>query len=114
MKRAQNTDMVFDVMPALMPHVRQGRMRALAVGSAQRVTFVPRPEAVPGKAELIRDEQIDAQAGYGMVSPANLPRPVPETVHASITDGVSPPRFRRPTDAAGLPVGDGSDAGDVS
>ena len=38
---AGNIDMMFDVMPALMPHVREGRFRALAVGSAERITYVP-------------------------------------------------------------------------
>ena len=44
---AGNIDMMFDVMPALMPHVREGRFRALAVGSAERITYVPGLEDVP-------------------------------------------------------------------
>ena len=90
---AGNIDMMFDVMPALMPHVREGRLRALAVGSAQRITFVPGLEAVPGMAELMPNEAIDAQAWYAVVSPANLPRPVLDRVHAAIVEVVRRPDF---------------------
>ena len=58
-----------------------------------RVTFVPGLEAVPGMAELIPNEQIDAQAWYGVVSPANMPAAVLARVHAAITEVVRRPDF---------------------
>jgi tripartite-type tricarboxylate transporter receptor subunit TctC len=69
-----NIDMMFDVMPALMPHVREGRMRPLAVGSAERVDYVPRPRERAGHAgadaagqyrhaELVRGERAGRHAG---------------------------------------------------
>jgi len=70
---AGNIDMMFDVMPALMPHVREGRFRALAVGSAARVTYVPGVENVPGMDEVLPGQGIDAQAWYGLVAPGGTP-----------------------------------------
>ncbi|MBX9596692.1 MAG: tripartite tricarboxylate transporter substrate binding protein [Roseomonas sp.] len=90
---AGNIDMMFDVMPALMPHVREGRVRALAVGSAARVTFVPGLENVPGMDEVLPGQGIDAQAWYAVVSPPNLPAPILERVHASIVQVVRAPEF---------------------
>ena len=42
-------DMMFDVMPALMPHVASGRVLAFAVSSARRLTILPE---VPGMADF--------------------------------------------------------------
>ncbi len=46
---AGNIDMMFDVMPALMPHVEAGRFMAMAVSSSARLPFLP---AVPGMADF--------------------------------------------------------------
>jgi tripartite-type tricarboxylate transporter receptor subunit TctC len=42
---AGNIDMMFDVMPALMPHVESGKFKALAVSSADPLPMLP---SVPG------------------------------------------------------------------
>lgn len=47
---AGNLDLIFDGTPAIIPRVREGRLRALAVGSARRVAEVPGLESVPGMA----------------------------------------------------------------
>ena len=73
---AGNIDMMFDVMPALMPHVREGRFRALAVGSAERITYCPRPGGRAGDERaaarqgrrcpgLVRDHGAGRHAGAG-------------------------------------------------
>lgn len=46
---AGTIDMMFDVSPALMPHVEAGRFKALAVSSGQRLPFMP---DMPGMAEF--------------------------------------------------------------
>ena len=90
---AGTIDMMFDVMPALMPHVREGRFRALAVGSAERVTYVPGLEAVPSMEEVMPGAGMDAQVWYAMVSPAGLPAPVLARVHAAVVQIVRAPDF---------------------
>jgi len=86
-------DMMFDVMPALMPHVREGRFRPLAVGSAERVTYVPGLEAVPGMAELLPGKGVDAQVWYAVVAPAGTPEPILARLHAMIGAAVRAPEF---------------------
>lgn len=49
---AGTIDMMFDVSPALMPHVESGRFRALAVSSGQRLSFMPDMPAMSDFADL--------------------------------------------------------------
>ncbi|OYW10366.1 MAG: transporter, partial [Rhodospirillales bacterium 12-71-4] len=70
---AGTIDMMFDVIPALMPHVRSGRFRPLAVGSAARVTYVPELRGVPGMSELLPGQGIDMQSWYAVNAPAGTP-----------------------------------------
>lgn len=46
---AGNIDMMFDVMPALMPHVESGKFKAMAVSSANRLPLLP---DIPGMKEF--------------------------------------------------------------
>jgi tripartite-type tricarboxylate transporter receptor subunit TctC len=90
---AGNIDMMFDVMPALMPHVREGRFRALAVGSAARVSYVPGLEAVPSMDEVMPGKGMDAQVWYAVVTPAGLAPPITQTLFEAITRVVRAPDF---------------------
>ncbi len=78
---AGNVDLIFDGMPALMPHVREGRLRPLAVGSQQRVTYVPGLENVPGMAELLPGSGMDMEFWYCISAPAGTPAPVVQALH---------------------------------
>jgi tripartite-type tricarboxylate transporter receptor subunit TctC len=91
---AGQIDMMFDVMPALMPHVREGRFRALAVGSAERVTYVPGLEQVPGMRELLPQAGIDMQSWYAVTVPAGTPADRIATLHRAITQVVRTDDFR--------------------
>src|SRR3954447_24335865 len=88
-----NIDMMFDVMPALMPHVREGRFRAIAVGSAGRVTYVPGLEDVPGMDELLPGKGVDAQVWYALLAPAGTPAPVLARLHDVAVQVVQAPEF---------------------
>jgi tripartite-type tricarboxylate transporter receptor subunit TctC len=78
-------DMMFDAIPALLPHVREGRFRSLAVGSAQRITFVPELVDVPGMAEALPGSGIDAQNWFAVVAPAGTPAGPINALHAALT-----------------------------
>jgi len=90
---AGNIDVMFDVMPALMPHVREGRFRPLAVGSAQRVDYVPGLEAVPGMAELMPGRRVDAQVWYAVLAPGGTPPAINERWYAAIAEVVHSREF---------------------
>jgi tripartite-type tricarboxylate transporter receptor subunit TctC len=91
---AGQIDMMFDVMPALMPHVREGRFRALAVGSADRVDYVPGLENVPGMRELMPQANIDMQSWYAVNAPAGTPEDRIATLHRAIVQVVRTDDFR--------------------
>jgi tripartite-type tricarboxylate transporter receptor subunit TctC len=67
---AGTIDMMFDVMPALMPHVDAGRFKPLAVSSAKRLPIFP---DVPGLAEWgalgLGDLDIQQPSGAGGAHP---------------------------------------------
>ncbi|KAA2212859.1 Bug family tripartite tricarboxylate transporter substrate binding protein [Teichococcus oryzae] len=108
---AGNIDMMFDVIPALMPHVREGRFRALAVGSAQRVTYVPELRDVPGMAELLPGSGIDAQSWYGVMAPAGTPADRIALLHRAVREVAQSDAFRAKMEPLGFaPVSDASPA----
>jgi tripartite-type tricarboxylate transporter receptor subunit TctC len=106
-----NIDMMFDVIPALMPHVREGRFRALAVGSADRVTYVPELKDVPGMKELLPNSGIDMQSWYAVNAPAGTPQPVLDKLHSSILQVVKGPEFKERMEPLGFtPIWDDTPA----
>ncbi|WP_206930648.1 Bug family tripartite tricarboxylate transporter substrate binding protein [Roseococcus thiosulfatophilus] len=106
---AGNIDMMFDVIPALMPHVREGRFRALAVGSAERVTYVPELRDVPGIAELLPQAGIDMQSWYAVNVPARTPAPVIARLHQVLTQIARSDEFKGRMEPLGFtPVTDES------
>jgi len=104
-------DMMFDVIPALMPHVRSGHFRPLAVGSAERVTFVPELREVPGMREALPDSGIDMQSWYAVSAPARTPAPILARLHETIVQVASSDDFRARLEPLGFaPVTDASPA----
>ena len=79
-----NIDMMFDVMPALLPHVREGRFRALAVGSAARVDYVPEIASVPSMGDLFPGSGIDALNWWSVVAATGTPEAAIATMHGAI------------------------------
>ncbi|TDP63470.1 Bug family tripartite tricarboxylate transporter substrate binding protein [Roseateles toxinivorans] len=65
-------DATFTGAPAVLPHVRNGRLRALAVSSTQRLAPLP---DVPTVAES-GFPGFDADQWYGFVAPAGTPPPI--------------------------------------
>ena len=91
---AGTVDMMFDVIPALMPHVREGRFRALAVGSAERIDYVPELRDVPGMRELLPQSGIDMQSWYAVAAPARTPEAAVNRLHAALLQVVRSEDFR--------------------
>ncbi|WP_027283246.1 Bug family tripartite tricarboxylate transporter substrate binding protein [Rubritepida flocculans] len=104
---AGSIDMMFDVIPALMPHVRSGRFRPLAVGSAERITFVPELREVPGMRELLPQSGIDMQSWYATMAPARTPEAAINRLHAAIVQIARSDDFRARLEPLGFePVTD--------
>jgi tripartite-type tricarboxylate transporter receptor subunit TctC len=108
---AGNIDMMFDVIPAAMPNVREGKFRPLAVGSAGRVTYVPELRDVPGMEEVLPGSGIDLQSWYAVNVPAGTPEDRIALLHRTVTEVVRSDAFRQRMEPIGFtPVADDSPA----
>ena len=71
--------LMFATMPAAMPHVRSGKLRAVAVTSAKRSQAMPE---LPTLGETLKG--YDASTWYGVLAPAATPRAIIATLHGAI------------------------------
>jgi len=80
-------DATFTGAPAVLPHVRSGRLRALAVSSPQRLPSLP---DVPTVAES-GFVGFDADQWYGVVAPTGTPADVVARLNAEINKALRMP-----------------------
>src|SRR5690349_2582433 len=77
----------FDTMPASAPHVRSGKLRALAVTSHERVATLP---DVPTAAEAGLPGYV-VTTWYGVFAPAGTPPAIVKRLHASLVKAMRTP-----------------------
>jgi tripartite-type tricarboxylate transporter receptor subunit TctC len=82
--------MLFDNLPAVLPQVRDGRVRALAVAGARRTDALP---DVPTMAEAGLPG-FEAEAWFGLVGPAGMAAPLRARVAALVTEALADPGLR--------------------
>ena len=94
------TDILFSSTATALPHVKSGRLRAIAVTTAKRLPAEPEVPAVAESGVA----GFDVALWHGLIGPKNLPRPVVERINAEVnkmlksketaaqleTDGVAP------------------------
>jgi len=83
-------DMALLPAAAVMPHVRAGKIKALAVASARRSSALPE---LPTFAETGL-EDIQADAWIGFIAPAKTPAPVVKKLHDEITQVLAEPSVK--------------------
>ena len=104
---AGNIDMMFDVIPAAIGNIREGSFRPLAVGSAERITYVPELREVPAMKELLPGANIDMQSWYAINTTAGTPADRIATLHRALTQVVKGDAFRGKMEPIGFtPVAD--------
>lgn len=84
---AGNVELMFESTNSIAPHVRAGRVRALAVTGAERAHSLPDvptmiEAGVPG---------YEVTAWSGVIAPAGLPRPVLERLNAAVNAAIKEP-----------------------
>ena len=95
-------DMIFGTAPALLPHVKSGKLRALAVGQARRAAAVP---DVPSIAEA-GYPAVSVTGWTGIVAPAGTPAPIVRRLHDEVVKVLALPDVRETLARAGAePVG---------
>ena len=82
---------MFDNTPSALPHVQAGRLRAIAITSAQRSPLLP---DVPTVAES-GFPGFDVQSWFGLAAPAGTPKPVIERVNAELVKVLNMPDVRQ-------------------
>jgi len=83
-------DMALLPAAAVMPHVKSGKIKALAVASAKRSSALP---DLPTLAESgMADVQADAWIGF--IAPAKTPAPILKKLHDEITQVLAEPSVK--------------------
>jgi tripartite-type tricarboxylate transporter receptor subunit TctC len=91
---------MFDNVPPLLPHVRAGRIKPLAVTSLQRISVLP---DVPTLHELgLKD--FDAVGWNGLLAPAGTPREIVSRLHAEVVKVLRTPEVRDQLTAQGADI----------
>jgi tripartite-type tricarboxylate transporter receptor subunit TctC len=94
---AGQTQMLFAAIAAAMPHVKSGRLRALAATSAQRV---PALSEVPTVLEA--GYQFEVSNWHGLMGPRGLPQPIVDKLNIEINRIIRDPEFVQRIAADGL------------
>jgi len=86
---AGEVDMMCDNLGVSLPHVKAGRIKALAVASAKRVPSLP---DVPALAESLPG--FEAVAWFAIVGPPGLSAPIAQKVSAGVAEALRDPEVR--------------------
>ena len=88
-----NMDLMFDNLPSALPHIKSGRLKALAVTSAKRSDAVPDLPTVAeaGGAAL---KGFDATSWFGLVAPAGTPADVVSRLQAETAKALALPAVK--------------------
>jgi tripartite-type tricarboxylate transporter receptor subunit TctC len=81
------SDMVFAASPTVVPHVKAGKLRALAVTTASGKRFSGLPE-VPSMADAGVPGMVII-TWFGFVGPPRLPTPIADKLHAKVVKGLT-------------------------
>jgi tripartite-type tricarboxylate transporter receptor subunit TctC len=82
---------MFDNTPSALPHVRGGKLRAIAITSAQRSPLLP---DVPTVAES-GFPGFEVQSWFGLAAPAGTPRPVVDRLNSELGKVLTNPDVRQ-------------------
>jgi tripartite-type tricarboxylate transporter receptor subunit TctC len=101
---AGNIHAMFAIVPGVLPHVKAGRMNALAVTALKRGSLAP---DVPSVAELGLP-QLESLAWIGLGAPAGLPREVVDRITSETAREMQRPEVRELLGKQGFDVVAGS------
>lgn len=108
---AGRTDLAIATLPTCLPHIREGRVRALATTMPRRIEWLP---GVPTVAEQrfpgFEAAGFDANLWYMLMGPAGLPAEVMERLAASVNRAFDDSTLRSRVRDAGFIPGGGTSA----
>ena len=87
---AGNVDLMFDNLPSAMPHIKSGRLKALAVTSGQRSKALPDlPTVAEAGGALLRN--YEASSWFGLLAPAGTPTDIVNRVQQETAKALATP-----------------------
>jgi tripartite-type tricarboxylate transporter receptor subunit TctC len=92
--------MSFDTMASVLPHIKAGKVKALAVASPTRSPQLP-DVPTTGEAGL---KNVEMSAWYGVYMPASTPKAVRDRVHDEVAKIVQMPDVKARLEAIGMDV----------
>lgn len=95
-----HVDMTFDTMVSVMPHVKAGTLKALAVSTLSRSKFAPE---IPTLNEL-GVTGFDAGAWLGLLAPAGTPKPIVEKLNRELNAILDEPETQKRLLALGAEI----------
>ena len=98
---AGDADMMIGATGAMAPHVKAGKLRALATSSPRRIAAFP---DLPTFVELGYD--VEVRDWLGFLAPAGTARDRIERLHAELAKAAAAPETRRRLEALGVEVAD--------
>jgi tripartite-type tricarboxylate transporter receptor subunit TctC len=102
----KEVDLYFSSLPAALPFVKSGTLKALAVTSAQRSIAEP---AIPTMAESGMPG-FEAVTWIGLVGPAGMPAPIVERLHKELAEILDRPAFQKRLIEVGAEASHGTSA----
>ena len=92
--------MMFDNLPPQLPHIRSGKVRALAVTSLKRSSVLPDLPTL----DEIGLKGYEVTAWFGLVAPAATPRPVVMRLNEALHRTTQDPKVRQLLESSGATV----------
>lgn len=96
-------DVMFDNLPASMPHIKAGKLKALAVTSAQPSAALP---GVPTVEQAGNLKGYEASSWFGLLGPAGLPPEIANRIQQEVAKALNAPELKEKLLAQGaIPSG---------
>jgi len=93
-----NMDLMFDNLPSAMPHIKAGKLKALAVTSAERSAALP---DLPTVAEAGAIKGFEASSWFGLLAPAGTPPEVVNRLQQETAKALATPALKERLQAQG-------------
>ncbi len=88
-----NVDLMFDNLPSALPHIKSGKLKALAVTSAQRSGALPEvPTVAEAGGPLLK--HYEASSWFGLLAPAGTPADVVSRIQQETAKAMATPLIK--------------------
>jgi len=85
-------DLMFDNLPSAMPHIKSGKLKALAVTSLQRSAALPDVATISETGGPVKG--FDASSWFGLLGPAGLPVDIVNRIQQETAKSFQSPAFK--------------------